>query len=447
MANPAVTSDADGRARVTLGLSEIATSSANNTSTVRITGTVSDNSTNFGGFGTGSWSATLNGVLRASGTVAYDFTGNSGNSYQFYVGDFSITHATNGSGSVTGSVSFSGATPVGSATADGSLTLTNFVRLPTTPNRPVLTRSNNGSTLTITGGSATFYGTGGYYQYGTSTNASTWSSSKTLGSGRVTSITVPNTSTYLARTRALDSEGTGAWSTTSIASTGVPSAPPTAPSLARSSDGTSITVTSSVPIDGATWGYAYRQSTDGVNWGDAVDIASGASVTITGLVYDQVYYYQTRGDNTIGFGAWSATRSSTGAAPLFNETIIASPAYLGVNYTDGVSALRARSYSIKAGSSFPSGLSLNSTTGAITGPPSVPGTFGFTILANNNAGTVEVALTLVVLSAVRVWVSRVAPATSGFVPGLINVWVGSPTNAFRSGTIKVWDGIAWKNTN
>jgi hypothetical protein len=173
---------------------------------------------------------------------------------------------------------------------------------------------------------------------------------------------------------------------------GVPSAHGAAPTLTRTADGTSITLTSATATRATA--YSYRQSTDGVNWGGTVNISSGTAVTITGLVYDQTYYYQTLGRNSTGSGAFSATSNIIGELPSFigvgTDVEVTSPTNLGDDYTDGVQALRTRIYSIFSGE-LPTGMTLNSSTGEITGRPSSTTvfTFSFVISATNNVGSVQ----------------------------------------------------------
>jgi hypothetical protein len=59
---------------------------------------------------------------------------------------------------------------------------------------------------------------------------------------------------------------------------------------------------------------------------------------------------------------------------------------LGKSYSDGVTANNTTSYAIAAGGSLPPGLSLNTTTGAITGTPTQQGSFTFAITATGGGG-------------------------------------------------------------
>ena len=84
-------------------------------------------------------------------------------------------------------------------------------------------------------------------------------------------------------------------------------------------------------------------------------------------------------------------------APVWVDQTISSPAFIDAPYNDGVSATYATSYSISSGS-LPTGLSLNTSTGAITGTPTVEETQNFTIQASNTTGTISVGLTLEIIS-------------------------------------------------
>jgi hypothetical protein len=72
-------------------------------------------------------------------------------------------------------------------------------------------------------------------------------------------------------------------------------------------------------------------------------------------------------------------------APSFTDTTVAS-GILGKLYSDGVAANTTTSYSIASGS-LPSGLSLNTSNGAITGTPTQQGSFTFAINASGGGGT------------------------------------------------------------
>lgn len=127
---------------------------------------------------------------------------------------------------------------------------------------------------------------------------------------------------------------------------------------------------------------------------------------------------------------WSISASWNAVAtypPSWTDTALAS-AQIGTAYSDGVSATNMNysgSYSVSAGS-LPAGLSLNTGSGAITGTPTVSGTFNFTISANNSYGSISQAFTFVV---------NAIPAT-----GNANVWNGT---GWVSAPVYVYNGTTW----
>ena len=88
---------------------------------------------------------------------------------------------------------------------------------------------------------------------------------------------------------------------------------------------------------------------------------------------------------------------SAGKAPEWVSVALETYLRSGNAYSSSVSAegIPEPTYSISAGA-LPNGLSLNSSSGAITGTPSVGGSFDFTITATNALGSVDQAFTRVV---------------------------------------------------
>jgi hypothetical protein len=112
-----------------------------------------------------------------------------------------------------------------------------------------------------------------------------------------------------------------------------------------------------------------------------------ATRSISGLIYNGVYYFRTV-VTTAGVQVKSAIGSQQlYAVPTWTDTTLARPRR-NVVYSDGVSAsgLPAPTYSIISGS-LPAGLTLNSTTGAITGTPTDINSYSWTIRASNSAGS------------------------------------------------------------
>ena len=105
-------------------------------------------------------------------------------------------------------------------------------------------------------------------------------------------------------------------------------------------------------------------------------------------------------------------------------------------YSDGVSATNSPTYSVTVGS-LPTGISLNTSTGAVTGTPTVSGqSYSFTIRAINADGNVTQAFsgTVAASGKVRVWNG------SAWVYGTPRTWNGS---TWVTGTIRGWNGSTW----
>jgi hypothetical protein len=118
-------------------------------------------------------------------------------------------------------------------------------------------------------------------------------------------------------------------------------------------------------------------------------------------------------------------------APVFTDSTVAPSASIGSVYSDQVVATDAASYSVFSGS-LPDGITLNTSTGVISGNPTTAGDSTFVIRATNVTGTADTpSRTINVISPVRVWNG------SDFAVGSIKVWNGSD---FVIGVVKVWNG-------
>jgi hypothetical protein len=121
-------------------------------------------------------------------------------------------------------------------------------------------------------------------------------------------------------------------------------------------------------------------------------------------------------------------------APVFSDASVSSSASVGVAYSDGVAASNSPSYSVVS-EALPTGLNLNSGTGAITGTPTTPGVFTFVIRASNAGGSVDTGtLTITVIGGGKVWNG------TSFVSGTTKAWNGT---SFVSTTTKIWNGSSW----
>ena len=100
-----------------------------------------------------------------------------------------------------------------------------------------------------------------------------------------------------------------------------------------------------------------------------------------------------------------------------DQVLASSIATESVSYTDGVSVVSGptTTYSEKVANSLPPGLSINSSTGAITGTPTTAGSYDFVIVATNGTGeTIETSTLTITVEA-------------------------------AGGYVKVWNGTTWAN--
>jgi hypothetical protein len=169
-----------------------------------------------------SYSVVINGATVASGSTSYDFrstsvlvlsTGTTGQ----------IAHNADGSRSVGVSGAISGPGPITGGSAGGTLTLSDFSRPPLAP--ASCTVSVSGRNATVTSGVADVTNRPAITSYQverTTPNETAWSGTVNTmdGSRQFTYTGLEGGKTYRFRTRAVNSEGAGAW--TESASTFIP---------------------------------------------------------------------------------------------------------------------------------------------------------------------------------------------------------------------------------
>jgi hypothetical protein len=125
-------------------------------------------------------------------------------------------------------------------------------------------------------------------------------------------------------------------------------------------------------------------------------------------------------------------------APVFSDATVAN-GILGVSYSDGVVANNTISYAIASGS-LPPGISLNTSTGAITGTPTQQGSFTFAITASGNGGST---------SSGNLTIETLPPGNRrnelGFDVNLANAKRYDGTAWVNLSTMKRFDGTNWVN--
>jgi hypothetical protein len=127
-------------------------------------------------------------------------------------------------------------------------------------------------------------------------------------------------------------------------------------------------------------------------------------------------------------------------APAWTDNTLSGDLRVGIAYSDGVQASgTSPTYSVSVGS-LPPGLTLNTSTGTVTGTPTAQGSYSFTLRAQNSAGNVTQAFTLVVKPGARRWDG------SQFVRvTILRRWSGSAWVDVTQ--LKRWDGSNWVDAN
>jgi hypothetical protein len=387
-------------------------------------------------FNTSTITASIGGTAVVNGTFTYDYRSAVVNTVvtNFGSGSHYIGHDTSGYlGAQSWTSTATAAGSLGSATADGSGSAQDFVRTPSAVSVASLTRSANGQDISLSSTGSTFYGSGGYYAWRWSYDNASWSAGIGMSGTNGSGSGFDSAATIFVQVIAVDSEGNSGWSgSASVAGISAPSWS-TATALSNATRGTSYSAT---VIASPSTGYSLFSQSGGTgtytvtNNGSSATISGTPTATGTASVTVRAANYDRTTDRTFTF-------TVRPALPVFSDGSVNSSARVGVAYSDGVAASEAASYSVFSGA-LPGGLTLNTSTGAITGTPTTPGTFTFVLRATNVTGSTNTGtLTITVISSARVWNG------SAFVVAQARVWNGS---SFVTGTIRVWDGSAWVNT-
>lgn len=287
---------------LTLTVTEVtptSTNIANNQSVVSFSLVVTGNNASFNN-GAGTWSISINGTPY-SGTWSYNFTTANTVTLKSTTTQ-TISHNTNGSKSISVSATAtdSGGSPLGTASSSGTLALTDFVRVPTTPAQPTLTRTGSSITATTTG--STFYGTTPTYEWQQRTEPNSFA---VISGATGTSVTFDcgsTTDTAYVQVRAHDSEG---YSSTAMQSIyGVPGVPGT---IATFRTGHDVLVTCGISSGTAITNYWVSYSTDnGSTWSSAVAMTS-YQYNFTNLTPGATYVFRVRAENSIGFSGYATS--------------------------------------------------------------------------------------------------------------------------------------------
>lgn len=128
--------------------------------------------------------------------------------------------------------------------------------------------------------------------------------------------------------------------------------------------------------------------------------------------------------------------------PQWTDQSILTEATVGDSYSDGVSASGADSYYYSG--TLPPGMSLNSSTGALTASTlTTAGSYPFTIFASNEAGPTQRSFTIIVATAVLNGGSRMTDSTNSTQLTVYKRYEGS--SWIELTTAKRFNGSSWED--
>lgn len=204
-------------------------------------------------------------------------------------------------------------------------------------------------------------------------------------------------------------------------------------------------------------GTSYSSSfsaTNATNWvisgvpsGLSTSGTSGATVTVSGTptVYGNYTVtatpYQSDGD--AGTTQYISISIDDVTLSWSDQLLASSTVVQNQSYSDGVSVVAGptTTYSIASGS-LPAGITLNTSTGAITGTPTTPGSYSFVIRATNGTSETLDTNTLSITVEVAGGYAKVWNGSS-WVEGTAYVYNGS---TWVEGTVQISNGAGWTDS-
>ena len=403
MANPAVTSDAQQRAKVTITVDPTSTG-------VNWAVSVQDNNLSYGGYAASAGSL----VVKIDGSNVFSV---SGKSYDFgsgvitspYFPDIFSGSKTLSAGSHTITATFSGdGTTVGTATASASFTVT----APPPTTYAVTVDPNNGSSTYSLGS----FASGASVSVPAAPTKSGYSFDYWVRSdgGNIAasgSFTMPAQTVTITAHWTLSGGGGPTYYSYSYNSNGGSSTPSGSGSILA---GTAI----SLGDPGTKSGFSFA------GW----YIDSGLTSLAGGIGSSYAI-----NSNITFYAKWN---SSTSGVPSFPSPIPALSQFIaGQSYSDAITAsnMSGGTYSISSGS-LPGGISINSATGALSGTVTSASDYSFTVSARNDSGTATQNYSGTIRGIMRIrqneaWVKAVAKKREG------EIW--------KTGTVRVWANGTW----
>ena len=159
------------------------------------------------------------------------------------------------------------------------------------------------------------------------------------------------------------------------------------------------------------------------------------TVSVSGLSPSTSYTYTVTCNGESASGTFT-TQAPPSYPPSWSDNALSSTVTAGVAYSDGVSANNMQyggTYSISSGA-LPSGVTLDSATGAVTGTPTVVGNYSFTITASNSYGSISQSFSWTVNGGLYTYKSSVWNSSA--------VWKYDGSS-WVIGTVYKYDGTNW----
>lgn len=277
---------------------------------------------------------------------------------------------------------------------------------------------------------------------------------KTVKSGTVTGIaheangskTIASTATVNTNNSGIGDGTVASFNTVLTDFVRVPGTP-AAPTLSRSSDGITVTVTSAVPSSAVSiTDYNFRSSTDNATWSSAVSMGSDGVATFTGTA-TSVYFVQTQAYSSEGWGDWSSSNSIAGIpsapASISTDRMNRNVTVTAGSSTDNGSMISAYKvqWSDNAGTSWSTAQTMSSQVYTYVDLPAGK-TYLFRVQAENGIGASSFTTSSGVFIAAggKRWDGSVWVSASS-----VKRWDGSAWTEVL--TAKRWDGSAWTDLN
>lgn len=176
----------------------------------------------------------------------------------------------------------------------------------------------------------------------------------------------------------------------------------------------------------------YIEKENTFNGGTYTQIATTTSLTYTAssLTGGTDYRFRIRAGNASGYSGYGSVVATTLVMPVWVTTTLP-VGTVSVAYSATLNATNATSYSVQSGT-LPAGLSLNTSTGAITGTPTTNGTSNLTFRATNANGSADLITYISIGQATAV---KVRNATN-------TAWVPVTATKVRNATDTGWNVVS-----